>query len=185
MTTVFIAGSIKIKHLDEAFVERIETIVSEDFSVVVGDANGADTAIQSALLEKKAQNVEVYCSGSRARNNVGNWVVKKISSAAPEGTREFFAAKDRAMAKDADYGLFMWDLASTGTLSNIFELFYAGKKSVVYIKKNRRFLNVKTEDDISKLVSFMSDKAKDQAERKIGLKSKLSTARHPQLGLQF
>jgi hypothetical protein len=49
MTTVFIAGSISISRLDEKVQERINKIVSSDFNVVVGDADGADTSIQHCL----------------------------------------------------------------------------------------------------------------------------------------
>lgn len=42
--TVFIAGSIKIKHLDRKFKERIDKIIVSGFDLVVGDADGADTA---------------------------------------------------------------------------------------------------------------------------------------------
>ena len=47
MTTVFIAGSIKIKHLDRKFKERIGKIIASGIDLVVGDADGADTAIQT------------------------------------------------------------------------------------------------------------------------------------------
>ena len=50
MTTVFIAGSMNIKHLHPKVKERIENIVTSEFDVVVGDADGADTSIQQCLL---------------------------------------------------------------------------------------------------------------------------------------
>ena len=66
MTTVFIAGSIKIKHLDRKFKERIDKIIASGFDVVVGDADGADTAIQTYLFEQGSSNTTavVYRSGS-------------------------------------------------------------------------------------------------------------------------
>ncbi len=54
MTTVFIAGSIKIKHLDRKFKERIDKIIASGIDLVVGDADGADTAIQTYLFEDEA-----------------------------------------------------------------------------------------------------------------------------------
>ena len=56
MTTIFIAGSIKIKHLDRKFKERIDKIIASGFDVVVGDADGADTAIQTTLFEQGSSN---------------------------------------------------------------------------------------------------------------------------------
>ena len=46
MTTVFIAGSIAIKRLHDKMRQRIDKAVTGGLSVVVGDADGADTAIQ-------------------------------------------------------------------------------------------------------------------------------------------
>jgi len=40
MTTVFIAGSINIKHLDVKVKDRIGNIVTLGFQVLVGDAEG-------------------------------------------------------------------------------------------------------------------------------------------------
>ncbi|MEX5728478.1 precorrin isomerase [Rhodovulum iodosum] len=183
MAKVFIAGSIKIKRLDPKFIERIRNIVADDLEVVVGDANGADTSIQSELRSQFAENVTVYCSGNEPRNNVGGWKVKLIHSSAEPGTRAFFTAKDKAMAADADYGLMLWDAASAGTLSNVIELIKDGKKCVVFVNKIKSFVNVKEPSDLNNLVSVMSSGARNQAERKIGLSRMLSEVINPQLGL--
>lgn len=185
MTKVFIAGSIKIKRLEPKFIERIRNIVDDDFEVVVGDANGADTSIQNELLNQLAKNVTVYCSGEEPRNNVGNWKVKTVPSSAKPGTRAFFTSKDKAMAVDADYGLMLWDSASAGTLSNVFELAKAGKKCVVFVNKSKSFLNIKEPNDLNNLVSVMSSGARNQAERKIGLSQKLSEVVNTQFDLSI
>ncbi|SFN49886.1 hypothetical protein SAMN04487859_103240 [Roseovarius lutimaris] len=183
MPTVFIAGSIKIRKLHPLFVERISNIVSESLAVIVGDASGADTSVQNELLRQNAQDVTVYCTSDEPRNNVGDWRVKRIQSSAEPGTRAFFTAKDLQMAKDADYGLMLWDAASTGTLSNVFELLKARKKCVVYVNKNQNFINVKEPNDILNLVAVMSEGAKSQAEKKIGLRSKVFQITNEQLGM--
>lgn len=92
-------------------------------------------------------------------------------------------AKDKEMAKDADYGLMLWDAASAGTLSNVIELIKEGKKCVVFVNKSKSFLNVKKPEELRNLVSVMSNAAKNQAERKIDLSRKLSDVIIPQLGL--
>ena len=97
MTTVFISGSMRIKNLDENVRFRLKHIIDSGFNVIVGDANGVDTSIQEFLMQHSYQNVTVYCTGSRPRNNVGHWAVKSIVSSAPLGTRAFFTAKDLAM----------------------------------------------------------------------------------------
>lgn len=63
MTTVFIAGSISISRLHAKVQERIHKIVSSNFNVVVGDADGADSSIQECLRNYQAKNVTVYCTG--------------------------------------------------------------------------------------------------------------------------
>lgn len=185
MPTVFISGSIKIKNLHPRFVERISKIVSEKMDVVVGDANGADTSIQYELFNQLAQNVTVFCTGDKPRNNIGEWTVRRVQSSAKPGTREFFGAKDKEMAVQADYGLMLWDTASTGTLNNVFELLKAGKKSVVFINKDQRFINVKEPSDILTLVEAMSDGAKSKAERKIGLSSKVEAITNEQFAFSI
>ena len=66
MTTVFIAGSIKIKHLDRKFRERIDKIIASGFDVVVGDADGADTAIQPPCSSKAAATPRPWCKEAAA-----------------------------------------------------------------------------------------------------------------------
>lgn len=185
MATVFIAGSIKIKRLDPRFVDRIRNIVYDKLDVVVGDAMGADTSIQTELSKLVAENVTVYCSGNEPRNNIGGWRVKPIHSSAEPGTRAFFTAKDKAMAADADYGLMLWDAASAGTLSNVLELIRGGKKCVIFVNKKKEFLNIKEPSDLSNLVAHMSSGSRAQAEKKIGLNRKLSEILNPQLGFHL
>lgn len=180
MTTVFIAGSMTIKRLHPLFTERLANIVSSKLDVVVGDADGADTSIQKALLERNAQAVTVYCSGLKPRNNVGNWPVQNVLADAEPGTRLFFTAKDLEMAKAADYGLMMWDAKSTGTLSNVLELLQGNKKCVVFVNKAKAFLTVSDVDSLNGLISVMSDTAQMKAEGKIGLTARVHKLLHKQ-----
>jgi len=73
------------------------------------------------------------------------------------------------MASDADFGLMLWDSASTGTLSNVFELIKQGKMCVVFVKKIKRFINVKSTQDVPVLISVMTEGARSKAESKINL----------------
>jgi hypothetical protein len=174
MQTVFIAGSIKIKHLHPLFVERIANIVREGMPIVVGDADGADTSIQAELVAQSASDVTVFCTGDKPRNNLGGWPVQQIQSSAQPGTRAFFTAKDIKMAERAEFGLMLWDAASTGTLSNVFELLTRGKKCVVFVNREKKFLTIKHGEDILNLVSYMSDGARKKADLKISLSEKVS-----------
>ena len=156
MTKIFIAGSLSIDNLDEKVCNRINNIIASKFEVIVGDANGVDSSIQSYLQSKNNKLVTVYCSGKRPRNNIGNWEIKTVQTNARPGTREFFTAKDIVMADDSDYGFMIWDARSTGTVSNC-----------LYIQKNKDFMIVRSVKDIKKMLSFMSKSAYKNADLKL------------------
>jgi hypothetical protein len=179
MTTVFIAGSMSIKHLNEMFKERIENIVNAGFDIVVGDANGSDTSIQEHLYKLGATKTTVYCSGT-PRNNVGKWPICVAQTRFEPGTRAYFEAKDKVMAEVADFGLMNWDTKSTGTLTNVIELVRRKKKAVVFINRDRAFKTVGTIEQLESLVEAMSDGAKRKADEKIQLTRRLEEMRHQQ-----
>ena len=181
MTTVFIAGSIKIKRLDRKFKDRIDKIIASCFDVIVGDADGADTAIQTYLFEQGGSNITVYCSGSRVRNNVGNWPIRSVTTDFAPGTRAYFTAKDLVMAEAADYGLMLWDAASTGTLGNVIELLSRKRKSAVFVNKSREFMSVGDVAQLQALVGRMSLHARHKADEKLNLTKKIEALSHEQL----
>jgi hypothetical protein len=181
MTTVFIAGSITIKSLDARVKERIDKVVESGFDIVVGDADGADAAIQRHLRDTGAKNTTVYCSGSAPRNNVGDWDIQVVDAIHAPGSRAFFTAKDLQMARRADFGLMIWDTRSTGTLGNVIELLVRKKKSVVYIYKDKVFKNVGTVDDLEALVSGMPEPARRKADEKIRLSQRLDELKYEQV----
>lgn len=185
MTTVFIAGSISISRLHEKVADRINKIVSSDFNVVVGDADGADTSIQECLQRYQAGKVTVYCTGDSPRNNVAEWPVHRVVSKAKAGTRAYFTAKDLEMARDSDYGLMVWDCKSTGTLSNVIELLREKKKSVVFVNKNKDFVTISDKGGLERLLAFMSEHARAKAEEKIGLAAKIASIAHEQFSLDI
>jgi hypothetical protein len=180
-TKVFIAGSMNIKHLDPKVKERIDNIVAQDFEIVVGDADGADTSIQSYLLDHGSKKTTVFCSGSRPRNNVGEWPIQRVETKQTEGSRAFFTAKDIRMAEVADFGLMIWDTKSTGTLSNIMELLARNKKSVVFVNKSKTFKNIVSIENLEELLSHMSEQAKKKANEKIKLFDQINRLKHEQL----
>ena len=183
MTTVFIAGSIKIKKLDERVKARIDTIVDQNLRIAVGDADGVDSSVQSYLVERHAKNVVVYCSGSKPRNNLGAWGVTPIKADAAPGTRAFFTAKDVAMAEEADYGLMIWDSRSVGTLKNVIELLSRGKKAYVFVNKDKAFRAIGEISQLEALLDFMSPEAREDAERKIDIPRRLAELNPRQLGM--
>ena len=71
MTKVFIGGSRRISRLDADVKRRIDRMIEKRLQVLVGDANGADKAVQEYLRTKDYDLVEVFCSGDACRNNRG------------------------------------------------------------------------------------------------------------------
>lgn len=183
MTTVFISGSIKIKNIHPFVLKRIENIIKSSFDIIVGDADGVDTAIQSFLKNKSYERVVVYCSGQYVRNNLGSWNVEKILTEEKENTRIFFSAKDVEMANKCDVGLMVWDSKSTGTLTNVFRLLKQRKKSLVFVNKNKLFMKVASVSDFENLVKLMCDSAYQKADKKLSLKKKISDLKQGDLFL--
>jgi probable addiction module antidote protein len=108
--------------------KRLQTIVQNGIDVLVGDATGADKAVQRFMVDAAYDKVTVFCSGERPRNNLGNWKIHSVTPAHAKGF-QFYAAKDREMATSADYGFMIWDGKSPGTALNVLRLIRAGKKA--------------------------------------------------------
>ncbi|MGO9232970.1 MAG: hypothetical protein ACLP4V_02335 [Methylocella sp.] len=131
MITIFAGGSRSITRLSDHALHRITNIITNKHRVIVGDAGGTDTAIQQHLLAANYRDVEVFCSGPRFRNNLGNWPTHHIRPPRDAAGFQFYAAKDRAMAEAADFGLMIWNGKSPGTILNILRLLRAGKAAVL------------------------------------------------------
>ena len=56
MTKIFIGGSRKVTRLNEIIRKRISNIIDQNLAIYVGDANGADKAVQTFLSEKEYKN---------------------------------------------------------------------------------------------------------------------------------
>ena len=149
MTKVFIAGSRQISRFPAEVRQRIDTMIEKEFQILVGDANGADKAVQRYLAAKAYPTVLVHCMEKHCRNNLGHWPTREV--VAPPGARgfDYFSAKDRVMAEAADYGLMLWDGKSKGTINNIVNLARRGKVVVVYVGPTRSFQTVRSFEDLS------------------------------------
>ena len=98
--------------------------------------------------------MSVYFVGAKPRNNVGCWPLLHVDT--PKGVKgfDFFAAKDKRMAHEADCGLMLWDGESRGTLANVVNLVNEEKPVAVYVSQRRRFLNARKPADIETLNAF-------------------------------
>jgi hypothetical protein len=183
MPTVFVAGSIKIKKLHGRVREKLDQIIAQGLHVVVGDAAGADSAVQRYLADCGATSVSVYCSGSKPRNNLGGWPVTSVDADARPGTREYYMANDVAMAEEADYGLMIWDAQSVGTLKNVIELLARGKKAYVFVDDLQALRAVGDASQLDALLAFMTSEAREEAERKIEIPRLGQASDSVQLGM--
>lgn len=152
MTSIFIGGSRAISKLDGAVKEKLDDFMNRRCAFLIGDANGADRAVQQYLASRGHREVVVYCM-DRCRNNAGPWPIHRI--AGPAGPRNFsyYAVKDKAMAQDAACGMMIWDGASKGTLNNIQNLLDGRKKVLVYLSSESSFHKVETGQDLTQLLS--------------------------------
>ena len=153
MTRVFIGGSRHITRLEADVRRRLDRIVEKGLPVVIGDANGADKAVQRYLSEQKFERVEVYCADESPRNNAGGWPVRVIHPGHARRDFDFYATKDRAMAAAATVGLMLWDGQSRGTLMNVLRLADRNKPVVVYVQPRKSFVDVRTRGDLSALLA--------------------------------
>ncbi|RVA08703.1 hypothetical protein EN935_40565, partial [Mesorhizobium sp. M7D.F.Ca.US.004.03.1.1] len=109
MSMIFIGGSREIFELPEPAITRIGAIVAAEHGVLIGDASGADAEAQGLLAGYRYDYVGVFHAGKEPLNNLGDWAAYHVPP--PEDARGDFvhAAKDREMARRADFGMMVWD----------------------------------------------------------------------------
>ncbi|HEX6899445.1 MAG TPA: hypothetical protein VF789_07025 [Thermoanaerobaculia bacterium] len=151
MEAVFLGGSRRIARLNEKVRSKLDEFIDRGLWIFVGDANGADRAMQQHLADRHYEQVVVYAVTGSLRNNIGHWKVCLVDP--PRGARgfELYSAKDKQMAKDASYGLMLWDGKSRGTLENVRNLLAQGKPVAVHLGPARRFVGLKSTEDLHKL----------------------------------
>lgn len=149
---IFIAGTKSITTLDDYIQSKLISIHDKGYDVLVGDCNGVDSSVQRFFANLAYSNVTVYASNGRARNNLGHWQVKKVSTPSYLRGFDFYRQKDIAMADDAEYGFMIWDCKSKGTWQNITTLASQNKHVLVYVPSTRKSTVVKNMEDVAKLV---------------------------------
>jgi len=165
---VFIGGSRAVSKLNPVIRERLDDLIRRGCSILIGDANGADKAVQQYLADRHYPNVEVFCM-EECRNNVGHWPTRSIEP--PNGSKGFsyYAAKDSAMAQEAGCGVMFWDGKSKGTLQNMLKLVGAGKRTLVYFAPSRDFHVLTSEPDLQELLARCDRRSLEAASRALGV----------------
>ena len=176
MKKVFFGGSRKLGKLNKAIMERADNIISNGYIVLLGDANGADRAMQKYLSEKSYGNVLIYCAGNSCRNNIGGWETRFIHVERTNKDFQYYAIRDEKMSDEADYGFMLWDGKSKGTLNNIINLVLRKKLVIVYFSPKRQFFTLRSDSDLEKLLSFCSRQDLEYFEKTLKVKQRI----HPE-----
>lgn len=119
----------------------------------------------------------VFCAGNRCRNNVGNWKTKAVSADANEKGFDFYALKDLQMAKEADYGLMIWDAKSRGTLNNILNLLDESRNVLVFFSPDQSFHTICNAQDLSALLVKCGKQTLAILEEKLDISMRLTRSR--------
>lgn len=169
MTKVFIAGSRKLSRLNAEVKRRIDNIIEKGFTILVGDANGADKAVQRYLADKHYQKVIVHCMTDNCRNNLGQWPTRQVT--APDGIRGFayYSLKDQVMVDDTTHALMLWDGESRGTLNNVVNLLRQNKPVVVYLAPKKAFQNLRSSADLQELLGKCDPASVQRFEQELGI----------------
>jgi probable addiction module antidote protein len=183
VNTIFIGGSRQVSRLPPEIKKRLDNVVASNHSVVIGDATGADKAVQKYLFDKHYDKVTVFCSGDAPRNNLGNWRTHRVD--VPKATKgfHFYAAKDREMARAADFGLMIWDGKSPGTVLNVMRLALAGKIAVLFNVTQKDVINIKTLDNWRAFFSDCSHQVQIDVKERATSEEWSQVDRSEQLGL--
>ena len=169
MNKVFIGGSRNLSRLNDNIKQRIDNIMQKGYSVLVGDANGVDKAVQQYLFDNNYRNVFVYCVGETCRNNVGQWKTKWIKEDSKVKDFHYYTIKDLEMIKDTDYGFMIWDAKSKGTLNNIVNLLRKNKTVIVYLSKDKNFYTLRALSNLEKLLAKCDKTSLESLEKKLQL----------------
>jgi hypothetical protein len=131
----------------------LDQIIQRQLGVLIGDANGADKTIQKYLSDCHYPNVIVFCTAGECRNNVGGWPVRSVDSHHKVKDFTYYTAKDAAMAREAEFGLMLWDGESVGTMVNVARLVSAGKPVVLYVLPAKEVYTLKTPTELENVLS--------------------------------
>ncbi|MEO8657481.1 MAG: hypothetical protein ABI693_03385 [Bryobacteraceae bacterium] len=159
---IFIGGSIGISNLNAVIRDRLDDFRKRGNTILIGDANGADKAVQTYLARHDYRNVTVFCM-EECRNNVGTWPVRHVL---PPSGRE-----RNVMAHEAGCGMMLWDAKSNGTLQNVLNLVGAGKRTLVYFAPSKDFHVVANEKDLRSLLARCQSRDLETIVRGLGLKT--------------
>lgn len=166
---VFIGGARQLHSLNKVVVEKLNSILTKNYDILIGDANGIDASVQKYYFDKSYQNVTVYVSNGRARNNIGNWQIESVLVDKNITGFDFYAAKDIKMAQDADCGFMIWNGKSRGTWNNIVNLCNQNKTVVIYISSQKSLCKISDIKTAVELKEFIDHSSTPHTPQKLNL----------------
>mgnify|MGYP006914831736 CR=1 FL=1 len=139
---VFISGSIAIKQLAPIVLNSLVNIQNSELQVLIGDAEGVDTAVQKYLKANGYYNVVVYSIFDEPRYIASDdFMFKKIIVDKDiKCNRLMQTQKDIAMTNDSAYSFVLWDGKSKGSHANILRSIEQNKGVKVYLNQIEDFL---------------------------------------------
>jgi hypothetical protein len=182
MSKVFFGGSRNLSRLNSEIRSRLNNLIANKHTVLIGDSNGVDKAVQSFFAETGYNNVIVYCMDGGCRNNVGGWPTKVVESGGRKKDFAYFVMKDQQMSLDSDYGFMIWDGESKGTLNNVLNLIQQNKHALVYVSHQKEFVPVKSTDDLESIIANCPNDLIDYLNKKIKLESRVASTNQFALG---
>jgi hypothetical protein len=175
---VFIGGSRAVSKLNAQLHAQFDDLIKRRNTILIGDANGADKAVQTYFARRDYRNVIVFCM-EQCRNNVGAWPTRNVTPPSDRRDFSYYSAKDFIMAEEANCGVMLWDAKSKGTLQNIINLIEAGKRTLVYFAPTKDFHVLATEQDLQALLARCEKRDLEAAIRGLRLKRPLHQSRLP------
>lgn len=171
---LFVGGSRRITRLSAEVREYLETAIDRGVTFMVGDANGADKTVQMFLKVREYEDVEIYHTVGTCRNNLGMWPTCAVQPRRKRRDFEYFAAKDRAMAEEAEEALMLWDGKSRGTLLNVYRMVHASKPVTFYNRPYRRIERLERQSDWVRILNECDAALKETLLDLVGRESDLA-----------
>jgi hypothetical protein len=167
MTPIFLGGSRAVSKLNSVIREQLINLMNHRCTILIGDANGADKAMQRFFADHHYTSVVVFCM-NEFRNNLGSWQTRVIRADRKTRGFSYFTIKDKEMSREAKCGLMLWDGASKGTLRNIFELVHDHKRVLVYLAPEKKFYKLTSEEELADLLSHCDAAVIQNLTRELG-----------------
>jgi adenine-specific DNA-methyltransferase len=175
---VFIGGSRVVSKLNATIRAKLDDFMKRGCTILIGDANGADKAVQQHFADHGYATVIVFCM-AECRNNVGAWPTRNIEPPNDRKDFSYYAAKDLVMSQEAQCGVMLWDGKSKGTLQNMLNLIAAGKRTLVYFAPTKDLHVLANEQDLQTLLARCKKNDLDAASRGLRLKTPLTQPHLP------